>query len=70
MNAVADFAAPRSAPEEVRLSSVKISQNAKGEAQVEVKVYEGATPDEVERIRQLAVSAYTHTVSEVRGNGS
>ena len=39
-------------------SSVKISTNAKQEAQVEVKIYDGADPVDVDRIRELAVSTY------------
>jgi len=39
-------------------SSVKIATNAKQEAQVEVKVYDGADEVEVTRIRELAVSTY------------
>lgn len=47
-------------------SSVKISMNAKGEAQVEVKAYEGVEGAELERIRLLAVAAYNQTAREVR----
>lgn len=47
-------------------SKVKISCNAKGEAQPEVTVVEGADPAEVERIRQLAVQTYNATAREVR----
>lgn len=47
-------------------SSVKISMTAKGDATVEVKVYETVDATELERIRQLAVGAYNSTVGEVR----
>jgi hypothetical protein len=40
--------------------------NAKGDAQVTVKVYDGADQAEVDRIRQLAVSTYNATVAAVR----
>lgn len=48
-------------------SSVKISCTAKGEATPEIKVIEGTTLEELERIRQLAVGAYLATQREVRG---
>lgn len=47
-------------------SSIKISCNAKGEAQPEIKIVEGADAAEIERIRQLAVSTYNATQREVR----
>lgn len=47
-------------------SSVKISCNAKGEAQPEIKVYEGTNAVELERIRQLAVQTYNQTARDVR----
>ena len=52
---------------ETAKSSVKISCNAKGEAQPEIKVYEDTDADELERIRQLAVGAYLATQRDVRG---
>lgn len=39
-------------------SSVTIKQNARGEAQVEVKVYEGTTAEQVESVVTLAVHTY------------
>lgn len=47
-------------------SSVKIAMNAKGEAQVEVKVYVGTPDDEMTETRQRAVSHYLETVKAVR----
>lgn len=47
-------------------SSVKITCNAKGEAQPEIKVYADTAADELERIRGLAVAAYLATQREVR----
>lgn len=47
-------------------SSVKISMNAKGEAQVEVKAYDGVDATELERVRQLAVTTYNATARDVR----
>jgi hypothetical protein len=56
-----------STPEQVeQRSSVAIEMNAKGEAQVKVKVYDGADPDGIDRIRHLAVQTYKATVSMVR----
>lgn len=42
-------------------SSIKISTNAKQEAQVEVKIYDGTDETELTRIRELAVNAYKST---------
>ena len=43
-------------------SSVRISNaNAKFDLQTDIKVYENTTPEELERIRQLAVEAYVKT---------
>lgn len=47
-------------------SSVKITCNAKGEAQPEIKVYEGTDAAELERIRNLAVQTYNETQRDVR----
>lgn len=47
-------------------SSVKISMTAKGDATVEVKVYDGADQAELDRIRAIAVSAYNATKQAVR----
>lgn len=46
-------------------SSIKISTNAKQEAQVEVKLYDGADETEITRLRTLAVEAYRETRSAV-----
>ncbi|MDQ5820573.1 MAG: hypothetical protein M3540_03945 [Actinomycetota bacterium] len=48
-------------------SSVKIGMNAKGEAQVEVKVYVDEDPQKLEEARQLAIRAYNDTARTVRG---
>ncbi len=47
-------------PEQPResLSSVKISENAKGMAQTEVKVYDGVTQEEMQRLLDLAVDTF------------
>lgn len=47
-------------------SSVAVTMNAKGEAQVGVKVYDGCEETELERIRQLAISAYNAAAAQVR----
>lgn len=39
-------------------SSVKITRTAKGEPTYEVKVYQGATLDEMNALRELAVAQY------------
>jgi hypothetical protein len=46
-------------------SSVKIATTAKGDPTVEVKVYEGTSEDELERIRQLAVHNYLAVCREL-----
>jgi hypothetical protein len=57
---------PENIVTETSKSSVKITCNAKGDAQPEIKVYEDTTAEELERIRSLAVSAYLETQREVR----
>lgn len=47
-------------------SSIEITQNAKGESQVRVKVYDGADQAELDRIRGIAVAAYNATRAAVR----
>ena len=47
-------------------SSVAVSQNAKGEAQVTVKVYAGTQEAELDATRRLAIKVYNDTVREVR----
>lgn len=46
-------------------SSVKIAMTAKGEPTVEVKVYEGSTQEELDKIRGIAVSTYRSASQEV-----
>jgi len=50
-------------------SSVKISTTAKGEPQVEVKIYDGSDSAEIERIRGLAVSTYIETRRAIAWGG-
>ena len=57
---------PETIQTETAKSSVRITCNAKQEAQPDIKVYEDTDADELERIRQLAVSAYLATQSDVR----
>lgn len=52
--------------QETQRSSVKITENAKHETQVEVKIYDGATEDEIERIRGMAVDAFKETRQELQ----
>jgi hypothetical protein len=47
-------------------SSIKISSNSKGEAVPEVKCYEGVAPDEMDRLRGIAVEQYRALLREVR----
>jgi hypothetical protein len=47
-------------------SSVKVAMNAKGDAQIEVKVYTNATPEEMDFAREQAVRTYLETVKAVR----
>ncbi len=51
--------------EQESLSSVKISMNAKGMAQPEVKVYEGVTREEMQRLLDLAVETFETTVTRL-----
>lgn len=50
-------------------SSVAVKMSAKGEAQVEVKVYDGADENAMQALRELAVGTYLAAVRAVRGNG-
>jgi hypothetical protein len=59
---------PEQQREEPR-SSVKIALNAKGEAQIEVKVYAGDTVDEVCAARFSAQDAFADAVSWAVANG-
>lgn len=47
-------------------SSVAVTMNAKGEAQVAVKVYTGQDAGELEAARELAVRIYADTARAVR----
>lgn len=51
--------------EPVSRSSVKITLNAKREAQVEVKVYVGDTVADVHLARDMAIDTYRQTVAAV-----
>lgn len=53
-------------PEAGARSSVKLTRNAKGDTQIEVKVRVGDTEDEVEESRKLAVQVYNSLVGEYR----
>jgi hypothetical protein len=44
-------------------SGVKIDTNSKGFAQTKVQVYEGTTEEEMERIKNLAVTTYQKTIA-------
>lgn len=39
-------------------SKIKLSRNAKGDAQWEITIVEDASPDEIERLRQLAIAQH------------
>lgn len=54
------------APEREQRSSVHVSMNAKGEAQVAVKVYEGADEREIARLREIAVRTYIAAAKDTR----
>lgn len=47
-------------------SSVAVTMNAKGEAQVAVKVYTGQDDAELDAARELAVRVYSETARAVR----
>lgn len=61
------MSAPENVQTETAKSSVRITCNAKQEAQPDIKVYEDTTAEELERIRLLAVTAYLDTQRDVRG---
>lgn len=42
-------------------SKVKLVRNAKGDTQIELSIVAGETPEEAERIRDLAVRLYQET---------
>lgn len=46
-------------------SSIKVTRNAKGEAQFEAKVVQGATDDELTTLRQQAVNQYRELAKEL-----
>lgn len=46
-------------------SSVKITLNYKGEAQLEVKIYDGTTQDEADAIKQVATQTFRDTCAEI-----
>lgn len=46
-------------------SSIRVSQNAKGEAQVEVKIYEGSDPEANRAAQAQAVALFQATVAAV-----
>lgn len=50
-----------------RISSVKIDENSKQEPGIKIHVYEGATDEEMDRIRDLAVRTYDEMRAAVRG---
>lgn len=54
------------APPVEQRSSVKVSSNAKGEAQVEVKAVDGVAETELQRLRELAVGNYLAAMRHVR----
>lgn len=45
-------------------SSVKLTRNAKGDTQIEVKVYVGDSDDDLEHARQKAVDVYNQLRTE------
>jgi hypothetical protein len=48
-----------------QLSSVQVNLNAKGEPQVSVKIYVGATAEELREARELAVETFYETCRAV-----
>lgn len=60
-----------STPEEVgqfeAKSSIKATRNAKGDAQFEVKVVQGATDEELNTLRRQAVHQYQELARELGG---
>jgi hypothetical protein len=50
-------------------SSVKLTLNAKHDPQWEIKVLEGATTAEIERIRRIAVDQHNALMAQLLGRG-
>lgn len=50
-------------------SSVKVTMNAKHDPQWEIKIVDGATEDEINRLRTLAVEQHRALVTELLGRG-
>ncbi len=48
-------------------SSVSIARSARGEAQPTVKVYEGTSEEELDRIAALALATFREVVRELGG---
>ena len=46
-------------------SSLKFVRNAKGDTQIELKVVEGTTEDEMDEIRRIAFNAYRAATEQV-----
>lgn len=57
------------ATEEGQRSSVKLVRNAKGDTQIEVKVYVGDGQDLIDEARNRAVSTYRTLEREFYGSG-
>ena len=53
------------AQQETSRSSIRITLNAKREAQVEVKVRVGDTAEEVAHAREIAVAQYRQTLADL-----
>ena len=51
----------------IEKSSVKFTRNAKGDTQIELRVVEGTTPEEMQAIRELAYENYKRAVEDTGG---
>lgn len=51
----------------IEKSSVKLVRNAKGDTQIEMRVVDGTPPEEMKRLRELALSEYRQLVEATGG---
>lgn len=51
----------------VEKSSVKLVRNAKGDTQIEMRVVDGTPPEEMQRLRLLALAEYRQLVEATGG---
>lgn len=63
------MAASEHAPTESK-SSITVATTAKGDPTIGVKIYDGADPAEIERLRDLAVDTYRQLHADLFGRAA